>query len=242
MEKKVYSWKVSAGKNWQLPSNLFKIQGFTLVEMLLAISLSTLVMLTLAMGMNMVLKDWGRSSDYLEDNLEITLTLLQIERALNSAFTHVYFDQEENKEYLFFEGEEDELTWVSTVSPGRETGLTAWQLLPSEAEEGGIDIRTVPAFAGEPLENLEDAEPLSVLPGYKAYFEYLYIDNNSQVGLKKEEKWVKKWSAKKLQVLPQVVRIRLEKIVDKVDFSQEVIAVIMANEHKDFNRFKPVKP
>jgi len=218
----------------------FTTQGFTLIEVLLALSLSTLVMLTLSVGMNMVLKDWGRSSDYLDDHLEMTLVLLQIERTLNSAFTHVYFDPKENKEYLFFEGEEDKLAWVSTISPGRKTGLTAWQLSPSE-EETGVDIRTVPAFASNPTENLEEATPLSVLQDYKIYFEYLYIDNN-QVGLKKEEKWVKKWSAKELQALPQVVRIRLEKKQDKVDDSQEVIAVILANEHKDFNRFKPVKP
>ncbi len=235
MKKKGFNWKVSVGRNYQSLSN----RGFTLVEVLLAIALSTMVMLTLAVGMNMVLKDWGRSSDYLEDRLEITLILLQIERALNSAFTHVYFDPKENKEYLFFEGQEDELTWISTVSPSRKAGLTAWQLLPGE--EDGLDIRTIPAFTGNPIEDLKEVTPLPVLQGYKVSFEYLYIDNN-QVGLKREEKWVKKWSAKELQALPQVVRLRLEKEENKIDYSQEVIAIIMANEHKDFNRFRPTKP
>lgn len=210
--------------------------GFTLIEVIIAITLSALVMLILSMGMNMAMRDWERSSSRLDEGLEMGLVLLQIERALDGAFPHVYFNQEENKRYLFFEGEEKELTFVSTVSPGRQPALTAWQLKPGEKKKG-VDIRIVPAFAIDPTENLEKAEPITALEGYKASFEYLYVDEQ----LKEDTKWVKEWSAKKLQALPRAVRLRLEKNGGDEEQSLEIIAVIKANEYRD-QSFRPQKP
>jgi len=227
-------------KNFQgvkvLESLFYPLQaGFTLLELLLAVALSAVVMLILAIGMNMVLKDWERSSSRLDDNLDLVLSLLQIERALTGAFPHLYLDRDENKKYIFFEGEEEKITWVSTVSPGRKPGLTAWQLLPNDEEEAGVQIRIVPAFAGNPTENLEKTDPLVAFEGYKAYFEYLYVDEK----LKDDTKWLKEWSGKKLQSLPYAVRLRLEKVADKAENSIEMIALLPAHEH---NTMRPIKP
>ena len=208
--------------------------GFTLLEILIALTLSTLVMLVLAMGMNVVLKDWTRSSNRLEDSIDKVLVLLQIERALEGAFPHTYIDRDENKKYIFFEGEEEEMAWVSTVSPGRQPGFTAWQLLPDD-EETGIQIRIVSAFVTDPTERLEEhATSVTALEGYKAYFEYLYVDEK----ITDDTKWLKKWSAKKLQSLPNAVRVRLESDMDTEE-PLEIVAVIQAHQHQ---RIRPVKP
>jgi len=216
--------------NAQFPTNT----GFTLLELLIALSLSALVMLMLAMGMNTVLKEWTRSSNRLDDSLEKVLVLLQIERALEGAFPHAYLNSDENKKYLFFEGEEKQLAWVSTVSPGRHSGLTAWQLLPDD-EETGVQIRIVPAFASDPTERLaENATVVTALEGYKAYFEYLYVDEK----ITEDTKWVKKWSAQKRQGLPNAVRVRLDSDDEAMD-SLEIVAVIRAYQHQKFRRVKP---
>lgn len=210
--------------------------GFTLLELLIALTLSTFVMLTLAIGMNIVFKEWTRSSNRLDDSLEKVLVLLQIERALEGAFPHTYKDREENKDYIFFEGEEEQLAWVSTVSPGRQAGLTAWQLLPDEKEKG-VQIRIVPAFASDPTERLEEnATVVTALEGYKATFEYLYVDEK----IEEDTKWVEEWSAKKLQALPHAVRVRLENDIEGED-SVEIVATIMAHHHQD-QKFHPTKP
>jgi len=216
------------------PFTIHHSPGFTLLEILIALTLSTLVMLTLAMGMNVVLKDWTRSSNRLEDSIDKVLVLLQIERALEGAFPHTYIDRDENKKYIFFEGEEEEMAWVSTVSPGRQPGFTAWQLLPDD-EETGIQIRIVPAFVTDPTKRLEEhATSVTALEGYKAYFEYLYVDEK----ITDDTKWLKKWSAKKLQSLPNAVRVRLESDMD-TDEPLEIVAVIQAHQHQ---RIRPVKP
>jgi len=209
-------------------------QGFTLLEVLIAVTLSAMVMLTLTVGINIVVKDWERSSNQLEDNLEVGLIALQLERALEGSFPHVYFDRDDNQRHLFFEGTEDELSFVSTVSPGRQPGLTAWQLKPAK-DKPGIEIRVVSAFASDPSENLKKTDPITAFEGYKAFFEYLYFDEQ----FKTDTKWLDEWSAKKLQGLPNAVRLRLEKDTGRVDESLEIIAVIEANDHQSFRRIKP---
>ncbi|MEN8216311.1 MAG: prepilin-type N-terminal cleavage/methylation domain-containing protein [Pseudomonadota bacterium] len=211
---------------------LTNYRGFTLLELLIALTLSTLVMLMLAMGMNVVLKEWTRSSNRLEDSLDKVLVLLQIERSLEGGFPHTYWDSDENKKYIFFEGEEEKIAWVSTVSPGRKPGFTVWQLLPSE-KKTGVEIRIVPALAGDPTERLEKhATSVTALEGYQAYFEYLYVDDKFE----EDTKWLKEWSAKELQGLPNAVRVRLE---SEAEESLEIVAVIQAHQHE---RIRPVKP
>ena len=211
--------------------------GFTLLELLMALTLSTLVMLVLAMGMNVVLNDWTRSSNRLEDSLDKVLVLLQIERALEGAFPHTYRDRDENKDYMFFEGEEEQMAWVSTVSPGRQPGFTAWQLLPDD-KETGIQIRIVPAFVTDPTKRLEEhATSITALEGFKAYFEYLYVDEK----ITDDTKWLTEWSAKELRALPRAVRVRLESD-EGTDEPLEIVAVILAHNHQDQGRFRPVKP
>jgi prepilin-type N-terminal cleavage/methylation domain-containing protein len=212
----------------------FRQTGFTLLELLIALSLSAMVMLILAMGMNTVLKEWTRSGNILDKSLDKVLVLLQIERALEGAFPHTYMDREENKSSIFFEGEEMQLSWVSFVSPGRKPGLTAWQLLPGD-DGTGIQIRHVSAFASDPTERLiEYAEKNTVLEGYRIYFEYLYVDEK----IEQETEWLKEWSAKEVQGLPNAVRVYLESDND-TEQSLEIIAVIRAYEHERYNRKNP---
>lgn len=209
--------------------------GFTLLELLIALTLSTLVMLLLALGMHTVLKEWSRSSNRLDDSLDKALVLLQIERALEGAFPHLYSDRDEKKQHIFFQGEEEKIAWVSMVSPGRKPGLTAWQINPNDEEEGGIEIRIAPAFASDPTERLEEhATTITALAGYKAYFEYLYVDEK----IEEDTKLLTEWDGEKRRSLPHAVRLRLESENDGVG-DLEIIAVIQAYQHQTK---RPVKP
>lgn len=217
--------------------------GFTLLELVVALTLSTLIMLVLVVGMNTVVNDWSRSHNYLDETLDKVLILLQIERALAGAFTYTY--QDKNQEgclqgkCIFFEGNEKELAWVSTVSPGRQPGLMTWQLLPSK-KETGVEIRTVSAFATNPTERLEkEAISVTALEGYKLSFEYLYKGKDERI--ETDTKWLKEWSAKKLRGLPWAVRIRLENETNPTEQSIEVIATILAREHQTIP-FSPIPP
>jgi len=212
--------------------------GFTLLELLIALSLSALLLLTLSIGVNLVLKDWERTDSYLDERLDKTLILLQIERALSAAFPHTYRDEKENKIYVFFEGKEDQIKWVSTVSPDRKYGLTAWQLLPSEESESGLEIRIVPAFADDPTERLKETEQKTIVfQEYTVSFEYLYVEERKP----DEGEWYDEWLAEDTQGLPHAVRMFLESEKGQRQYQFEIIAPIFANEHATIKLRKPAK-
>ncbi|MEZ5672750.1 MAG: prepilin-type N-terminal cleavage/methylation domain-containing protein [Thiotrichaceae bacterium] len=206
-------------------------RGFTLLETLVALTISTMVLLTLTIGMNVVMSGWQNSSKRLDEDLDQMLALLQMERALEGAYPHSYLNKDENKRTIFFEGKSDELEWVSVVSPGRKPALTAWRLTPSQEKEGGLELRTIPAYATDPTENLDKIEePLRLFEGYKVHFEYYY--RNKQI--ESDSEWRDEWSGKDRLSLPKAVRIYLESS-DTKQQSLEIVALILANEHEQIS-------
>ena len=109
--------------------------GFTLIEVILALGLTSLILGLLSTGVFLVADDWNRNSDVLDQSLDEALSILQIDRSLHGAFPHSFTNEETLSRQLFFTGEEDYLSWVSTVSPQRSAGLTTWELY-SVAGEG----------------------------------------------------------------------------------------------------------
>jgi len=205
--------------------------GFTLLELIIAVSLSAMVMGLLAIGVNIVLRDWERSENRLESELDAALGLLQLENALTGAYPHRYLQPKENKSYLYFDGKEKSLAWISTVAPNRQQGLTAWQLTRGQ-DDFGVNVRFTPAFAGNPEPNLKQAKPIELFAGYKLSFEYLEIDNSVLQNGEGKHRWVKTWDAKKRQGLPRAVRLILQPASKRKDQGLELDAVIFAYEHE----------
>ena len=87
-------------------------------------------------------------------------------------------------------------------------------------------------------QELEEIEPITALEGYQAHFEYLYVDEK----IKEDSQWLEEWSAKKLQALPQAVRLRLDKETDDEEQNLEIIAMIKAYKHENEGQFRPLKP
>lgn len=203
--------------------------GFTLLELLLAMALSAMILALLAGGTYMVVRDWEKAESRLDDSLDASLALLQIERALQGAYPHLYRDKKTNRDVIYFEGKKDELRWVSSVSPSPDSGLTAWELSRGK-EDKGLSVKYVPAYAINPDKNLDKAEETLLFEDYKVSFEYLNLKNAGRSQDSVQEDWRNKWSGEDLQRLPQAVRIRLEK--DNDNENLELIALIAAYEHE----------
>lgn len=200
--------------------------GFTLLELILSLTLSALVVLLLITGSSLITRNWHRQGSVLDEEMTRALSLLQIERALTGAFPHLYKDTEEDnvaKPYIYFEGGAREVRWVSTFSPLRQKGLAAWRL--AAGAEGELQLYVAPVFADNPDARLEAAPPHPVVPGYSAVFQYLVEEN-------REKKWVDEWSARKFRSLPLGVYVRLiplDRNSGSLPF--EITARIGAREH-----------
>jgi len=197
--------------------------GFTLVEVMLALTLTTLLLGLLSSGVFIVADDWNRNADALDESLDQALAVLQIDRALHGAFPHSYTDLETLSRQLFFSGGSDYLGWVSTVSPQRTPGLTAWELF--NVEDEGVYLTLVPAFSDDPSLRLREAEPILLLSGYHIEFSYLYEE------LDENRLWSEGWDAEELLSLPLAVYVRLEPY-DEDEEVLEVLARVRNNLHR----------
>lgn len=199
-------------------------RGFTLIEVILALALTAMLLGLLSTGVYVVAADWNRNSDVLDQSLDEALAILQIDRALHGAFPHSFTNLETLSRQIYFVGEDDYLSFVSTVSPQRLPGLTAWELY-SVADEG-VYLNLVQAFSDLPVERLAEVEPRLLLPGYGVEFSYLYQDLNE------DKIWRDEWYGEESLSLPLAVYVRFvpENTEDGEEY--EVVARIKANEHR----------
>lgn len=198
-------------------------RGFTLIEVILALGLTAMLLGLLSSGMYIVAEDWNRESSVLDQRLDEALVLLQIDRALQGAFPHSYTNDDTLSRQLYFLGEEDRLGFVSTVSPQRSPGMTAWQL--SSVEDEGIFVAIAPAFADNPAARLEARDPELILPGYSISFAYLY-EEYADV-----HSWREDWYADEVLQLPLAVYARLTPFDDN-EAVLEIVAPIRATDHR----------
>ena len=197
--------------------------GFTLIEVLLALGLTATLLGLLSSAVFMVASDWNRDSDRLDRDLDQSLAVLQLDRALHGAFPHSYMDREELIRRVYFRGEDATLSWVSTVSPQRRPGLIAWQL--HNDPDLGVALKLAPAFTDNPDARLEAAEASLLLPGYRASFQYLYTE------LDESRQWTGEWLGDERLALPLAVYVLFEPM-DGEGESLEVVARIRNEQHR----------
>ena len=210
----------------QLVTQTDKQTGFTLVEIILSLGLTALLLGLLSSGVYIVAEDWNRNSDVLDKSLDQALAVLQIDRALHGAFPHSYTNFDTLGREIYFHGEDDYISFVSTVSPQRSPGLTVWEMY-SVADEG-VYLSLVPAFSDNPTQRLSESEPILVLENYTAEFSYLYQDLNDN------RLWIDEWLGEEQLSLPLAVYVRFVPERDFEDMNEEleIVARIKNNQHR----------
>ncbi|MEK7259361.1 MAG: prepilin-type N-terminal cleavage/methylation domain-containing protein [Pseudomonadota bacterium] len=200
-------------------------QGFTLIEVILSLALTAMLLGLLSTGMYTVMNDWENDTSALDASLDETVAILQLERALQGAFAHSYRNDETLARYVYFNGEDETLSWVSTVSPQRSGGLTAWQL--ESVDDEGVYLRLAPAMSDNPQSRLEETEPVLLLENYTARFSFLYEE------LDFSKRWREDWPGEELHMLPLAVHVLLTPL-DSARRNEplNIIARVRANQHR----------
>lgn len=198
-----------------------------MLEILIAMTLASLVLLTLSVSGGYVLRQWSREKNSLDDSLEQALLALRLERALAGAYPHAYRDRGKKNapKKLFFEGDRQEVTWVSTVSFGTQTGLAAWRLIQ---EDDSVSLYIVPRITGDPADRLDESRPVAIWQGWN--LEIQYLEEKEINGRKPERTWRTEWQAEKARVLPAAVEIILSDT--RGDTTIPLVVPIRANEHE----------
>ncbi|MEX1196414.1 MAG: prepilin-type N-terminal cleavage/methylation domain-containing protein [Pseudohongiellaceae bacterium] len=205
-------------------------RGFTLLELMLALSLTALLLTLLSAGVYGVVRDWDDNQEGLDTTLDQTVAMLQVERALQGAMAHSYRDMDTLGRFIFFRGEPDSLAWVSTVSPQRSGGLTAWRLESDPGE--GVALQLAPALTDSPEARLEAAPERALLPGYTAEFRYLVQQGDGQ------RIWRDTWDGEQRMGLPLAVHVLLSPLEGSGrdrDAVLDIVAPVFANTHRSIN-------
>ena len=189
----------------------------------MALALTGMLLGLLSAGVYIVAEDWNRNSDRLDANLDDAVAILQIDRALQGAFPHSYTNEDTLSRQIYFTGEDDFVSWVSSVSPQRTPGLTSWELFNVDAE--GVYLALAPAYSDNPSERLSLSVPRLILPSYSAQFSYLYEE------LDESKRWRNDWEAEEFLGLPLAVYVRFEP-ADRDREVLEIVARIRNNSHR----------
>jgi len=221
-------------------------KGFSLLELLVSISLTTILMTVLVVGMNLITRDWERNNKLLDQKLDESLLLLQIEKAILGTFPYSYKEDTLSAEKIFFNATEMELNWASTVSPNRSSGLTLWHI--KVQEEGGLSLSVTPAYPdnlttsvkkseAQPAGTIvkDSLESMTYFKDYKVSFSYLI---ESKIKAKQSKEWKETWDASE-QALPLGVKINFVRQDDKDKSSDayEIFAFIRAQPQKGASSF-----
>lgn len=199
--------------------------GFTLIEIMIAMTLSVILLAIVTAGTRAVVDEWQeRSTGPFEERVDTGLILLQIEQALLGASPHSYVDQDTLEQNVFFVGTEESVTWVSSVSPQARQQMTAWELTGAERE--GVILKSVPAFADNPMERLEESTGTLVLPGYELTLSYLTLDQVER------PEWLDEWDGVEYQILPMAVRLVLTAPDDSDAADVELVVPVLNRQHE----------
>ncbi len=185
------------------PAPVSRSAGFTLLELLLALSLSALLLSVLAFASSTISTQWNRQNDLLQDDVEQALYLLRLERALQGMYPYIYRRQGETQSLLLVEGSEDALIWVSTLSPGRMGMLNVWRLRNSDE---GILLDRAPLAGGfsEETMNWGGAERV---PGFAAIRIRYAAFSKADKRLKWGDSWPSQSEGETVKELPRAVHI-----------------------------------
>lgn len=209
----------------------YRCQGFTLLELLIAMTLSTVLMVVLVSGFSLISKNWEKQDNRLDASIDQSLIRIELENAIMGAFPYTY--QDKKKTYIYFTGEKQSLGFVSTLSPSYNNQITIWQLQANH--KGGLDIRVSEALTGDPQAVLarqsgKAAEPTHVLADKSVRFSYLDKDKNGHT------QWLNQWDGKQRRALPQAVKISLEAKEAVSTRNDQIIALIFAHEHQTIRK------
>lgn len=173
-------------------------RGFTLLEVILALSIVAAMLVITFGGLRVGMAAWQRGAHRTADLDHTRGLVLLLERALEGAFPYRFEPGDGQGPRILFEGQPDRLTLVTLSPPFPAAASVAFTALSLAGEADGLTLRQQPLPNRLALDALApvlvDAETTAVRFRYRG---------------EKLGAWQERWDIAKEQVLPRAVEITL---------------------------------
>lgn len=218
-----------------LPGKRIGIEGFTLMELLVAMSLLGLVFAVVFQAFSLGIRAWEKGEAIQEEYQRLRAALSLIVDQISSAYPVTVRDKIGGESYLAFEGKENSLEFITSLSlsPRFKGGLSfaAYFL----KDDYTTDTKTFMASEGTMLTKGFFAEAQRTKTRDQGTFElitgitelkFAYYGNDSKDS---GQGWKEEWDGKKQGRLPQAIKISLKINHNQADFPDTIIVPIKAS-------------
>lgn len=196
-----------------VPCSLFPEKGFTLLELILSISILSLVLVTIYGTLSMASRAWEKGERDIETLQRTRVVMNLLAREIKSIFPYTVTPSEldTHREFYAFEGEKDSISFVSTVPlRGKKEGLS-WLTFRVEDGEGLVVVER-DALRTDIFKEMEslDEDLIEVLDPrvIDIRFDYYRLKSWKTEG-EDEGEWEETWDTQAEGTLPRAVRVEL---------------------------------
>ena len=188
-------------------------KGFTLLELILSISILSLVLVTIYGTLSMGSRTWEKGERDIEKIQRERVVMNLLAREIKSIFPYKVTPSEldTHKEFYAFEGKKDSISFVSAAPLKGEKGGLSWLTFWVEDDEGLVVVER-DALRTDIFKEREsiDKDEMEVLDQQVTAirFDYYKLKSGKTEG-EGEGEWEEKWDAEKEGTLPNAVRVEL---------------------------------
>jgi prepilin-type N-terminal cleavage/methylation domain-containing protein len=201
--------------------NLRNRHGFTLLELLIAISLSVVILIILFAAMRLGYKSEAKGTERSEQTQKVRLISDRIAWLLRGTYPFYLNTVDEQK--LFFEGKSDRAGFVTTSIDDRgqgpeDRGGLKWVSIFTDKE--GLKVREKVYFLKDVFDDSGGKVYLLDPDITKIEFEYLDFPEGEKQGT-----WVSEWDPEDKETLPAAVKVlmTIEKDGKKIEFPEMIV-------------------
>lgn len=195
-----------------VPPDKMGVSGFTLVELVIAFTILSLVVVMVAGALWQGSMSWEKGEERAEKNQKKRIVLDLLSQQMKSSFPYKVKSQKAEADFLVFQGSSDSLRFVSAFSmkAKRQEGLV---FVIYQIEEGKSSTKTLKICEKRVLnKNFVEETPgedefLPLMEGLSLLsFEYF----NEGEGKEEAGEWVESWDAKEKKALPSQVKVTVK--------------------------------
>jgi len=173
-------------------------RGFTLIEVVLALSIAAAVLVIVFGGLRVGLAAWGKGEARAARLDHARGVLVLLERALDGAFPYRFVPVERREPRVLFDGRPDRITFATLAPPFPGAVPIAFTAVSLSSEETGLALRQQALPDSLALDRL----PPVLMDGETAAVRFRYLGEEPGA-------WQEEWDMSREETIPRAVEITL---------------------------------